>query len=513
MCELLDEKVSKNNFELTEEQKDIINTLYTDEQNIKINAYAGSGKTAVLLELAKEIRKNDQDCKILYVVFNRSMLEESKNKFGELGLNVECQTTHGFALKRFSAMTDEDISIIPSLDFNTFMEIKNNKKYAKSWIKFKTINELLNAFCLTYDDLDTFIGNIYKQNQYNLQSKVSINERDFFKDIYNYMIDNNLYTHGMYLKEYACNSRDKITSYKYILLDEAQDTNLMFYRILKRMKYNKLYIVGDKMQNIYQFAKTINIFDKIDGNDYNLSTSFRINNHECKLANDILYKHYHNFKKNSIKNFKNRTKVNNTKEKTILFRLNSTLFEYATNLISNADNIKVNFMDTNNQGHADGFDSCFNDMLYFYYRLLDSYDTIKANELKKQFSFSVCKLTDNYAKISKKENMSLYHYLIRNKAILPLDYIKYFNFFMLNELDIIEVLNKVRNSENCENPNKIYNLSTVHRYKGLEAENVKIAPDEWSIKTDAECNLCYVAVTRATTKMDAKPIEELLDNV
>lgn len=496
--------------ELTQEQKDIVNTVYNDEKIIKINAYAGCGKSSTLVEVVKEIRKKDKTSKILYVVFNRSMLEEAKEKFA--GLDVECQTTHGFALKRFSAMQDGEIEVVPALDFNIFIELKNSAKYAKSWVSFKTINELLQAYCLTYDDLDTFVGNIYKPNNYDLQVKVSLTERNFFVDLYNYMINNHIYTHGMYLKCYACEGRDKITSYKYVLLDECQDTNLHFYRILKRMQYDKLYCVGDTYQSIYQFCKIVNIFDKLDGVTFNLSQSFRINDMECELANNILQYHYKDFSKGAIKNYFNRTEIEDKSKKTILFRLNSTLFEYAVTLISMADNIKVHFMDVNANGNVDKFEECFNDMLYFYYRLLDSYKSEVAQEFKRTFRFGTCKLVDNYIKIAKKENKGLYHYLIRNKVILPLDYQKYFNFFVINELDIIDVINKVKRSEDCENPNKEYFLSTAHRYKGLEAEHVKVAPDEWSLKTDAEVNLCYVACTRATKRLEAQPIIDLLES-
>lgn len=496
-------------YELTDEQKLIIDTVHNNEKVIKINAYAGCGKSSTLVEVVKEIRKNDKDSKILYVVFNRSMLEEAKEKFAEL--NVECQTTHGFALKRFSAIKDGKIEVIPALDFNMFMKMKNSKKYSRAWIRFKAINELLNSFCLTYDDLDTFVSNIYKKNDYDIQEKVTLNERDFFVDLYNYMIEHNFYTHGMYLKEYACNCKDKITSYRYVLLDEAQDVNLHFYCILKRMRYDKLYCVGDAFQNIYKFCKTINIFDKLEGNTYNLSKSFRINDEGCKLANRILSYHYDNFEKGAIKNYFNRTEIQDTSKKTILFRLNSTLFEYAVNLISMADDIKVHFMDVGQNGNTDKFEECFNDMLYFYYRLLDSYKSEVAIEFKRTFKFSTCKLVDNYIKICKKENIGLYHYLCKNKSILPLDYIKYFNFFILNEIDIIDVVNKVKKSEDCENPNKEYFLSTAHRYKGLEAEHVKIAPDDWSLKSDAEANLCYVACTRAKAKLEARPILDLLE--
>lgn len=495
--------------ELTKEQNEIIESLKNDEKIVKINAFAGCGKSSTLVEVVKEIRKTDKDSKILYVVFNRSMLQEAKEKFE--GLNVECQTTHGFALKRFSALNDGDITVVPALDFNIFIELKNSPKYAKAWVNYKTINELLNKFCLTYDDLDTFISNLYKNNDYNIECKVSLTERNFFVDLYNYMIDSHIYTHGMYLKCYACEGMDKITSYKYVLLDECQDTNLMFYRILKRMRYDKLYCVGDNYQSIYQFCKIVNIFDKLDGVTYNLSQSFRINNAECDLANRILARHYDTFNKGAIKNYFNRTEIKDKSKKTILFRLNSTLFEYAVNLISQTDNIKVHFMDTNSSGNVDKFEECFNDMLYFYYQLLESYKSDVALEFKMTFNFKTCKITDNFIKIAKKENKGLYHYLCRNKSVLPLDYIKYFNFFMLNEMDIINVINKVKASEDCENPNKEYFLSTAHRYKGLEAEHVKIAPDDWSIKTDAEANLCYVACTRATAKLEAQPIEDLLE--
>lgn len=500
-----------NERKLTDEQIKIINTLNTDEKIIKINAFAGCGKTSTMVEVVKEIRKIDKDSKILYVVFNRNMLEEAKEKFKDL--NVECQTTHGFALKRFSAIKDGLVEVIPALDFNMFMELKNSQKYLKSWVRFKVINELLNKFCLTYDDLDTFIGNLYKTNNYDIQDKISLTERDFFVDLYNYMIEHGYYTHGMYLKSYACECADKIVSYKYIILDEMQDTNLFFYRILKRMRYDKLYAVGDIYQNIYQFAKTVNVFNKLEGNTYNLSKSFRINNEVGKLANDILSKHYKDFKQNSIKNYFNRTELEDDTKKTILFRLNATLFEYAVNLISETDNTKVHFLSNNDKGRTEGFEECFNDMLYFYYRLLESYKSDIADKFKQEFKFKSCKIVDNYIKICQKEKIGLYHYLCRNKTILPLDYIKYFNFFILNELDIINIVNKVKNSENCENPTKEYFLMTAFVAKGLEwGWYVKIAPDAWSMNTDAECNLCYVAVTRAKTQIDARPIISLLEH-
>lgn len=495
-------------YELTDEQKAIIKTVHNDEKIIKINSVAGSGKSSTLLEIAKEIRKTDKDIKIYYFVFNKLMVEEAKKMFE--GLDVQCFTTHSFALRRFTAINKNPIEVIPGLDFNIFMELKNNKKYCKKWIRFKTINELLNQFCLCFDNIDDFCINIYKKpKNYGITDRIVEVEIDFLKDIYNYMISNNIYTHGLYLKCYACDCKDKIST-PILLLDECQDTSLMFYGILKRMNYKKLYACGDVKQNIYQFCKTINIFNKIEGKTYPLSVSFRINNKACDLANRVLAHHYKDFKYGDLKNLQNRTKLEDNSKKTILFRYNSSLFIYATQLISQIDGIKVIFMGTDGSSACDNFDECFNDMLYFYYRLIKSQNEEKANEFRSTFNFKANKTVDNYIKIAEKENKNIYHYLYKNKDILSLDFRKYLNFFLLNEIDIIEVVKKVKASEECINPSKTYFLSTAHRYKGLEAEHVKVAPDEWSISSDAECNLTYIAVTRSTKVLEAQPIEDLL---
>ena len=63
-----------------------------------------------------------------------------------------------------NAIKNGEIEVIPALDFNMFMEMKNSKKYSKAWVRFKAVNELLNKFCLTYDDVDTFVANIYRKN-------------------------------------------------------------------------------------------------------------------------------------------------------------------------------------------------------------------------------------------------------------------------------------------------------------------------------------------------------------
>lgn len=501
-------------FELTQEQKDIVNTVYDKDKIIKIQARAGSGKTKTLIELTKEIRKTDKKSKILYLVFNRSMIEDSKQKFEELGLNVECYTTHSFCLRRFNMLHDDiDMEVMTSINYADYMKVKStNSKY--KYCKFKNIVDMFNSYCLCFDTLDDFCVNV-KSNQKNYElamNKLTSSEIEFFKDLYQYFIKKGKYLHNMYVKEYVCNTADKVRGYKYILLDEAQDTNLMAFAMLKRFIYNKMWVVGDSHQCLYRFLHTIDVFDKFKGTEYPLTTSFRFNNEVCDLANKILQ--LKPSFKGKINNFHNDTEVKDKTQKAILFRTNATMFMYAVDLIKNTENTKVKFMDVKNGNQADNFESVFSDMIYFFSKLLENRNKDEYFELyKNTFKTIRCKQVDDYVKIAEKEGYNnLYRFLYQNKQVLSVDYARYFTFFLQNELDIIDILEKVRSSEDCENPIKTYTLLTVHRSKGLEFENVKIAPDKWRIDSDDEINILYVAVTRAKHKLDHSAIDMLIDN-
>ena len=144
--------------ELTQEQKNILETVSNSvDKEIKVDSVAGSGKSFILVEVAKKYQELNPSAKMMYFVFNRLMLEEAKERFRKAGVNIECFTTHSFALRRFKAIKKIDFEPISDLDFKTFMEIKNKKDFSKKWINFKNIKELFNQYCLTYDNLDIFL--------------------------------------------------------------------------------------------------------------------------------------------------------------------------------------------------------------------------------------------------------------------------------------------------------------------------------------------------------------------
>lgn len=504
--------------ELTKEQNEILETLNNDEKVVKIDAFAGAAKTTTLVELVKKIRETNKTSKILYIVFNKAMVEDAKKKFDSLGLNVDCYTTHSFALRRFTALKDGNVKVMPNIDYSDYLKIKGaNFKY--KYAKYKNILDMFTEYCLTFDNLETFCDNIKEKKdlkKYNLdKNNIKSYEVDFFEELYQYFLDNGKYLHNMYLKEYSCNCNDLIRGYDYFCADELQDLNPLMLNIIKRIRYKKMWGVGDRNQQIYAWNGAINALAKIEGRTLPLSTSFRFNDEICKVANDILaLKKNSNFKHGDIKNFHNNTDIENINKKTILFRKNSTMFEYAVELVKNADNIKVHFMDIVNGQKGECFDETFSEMLYFYNKLLEAKNPYSETLqiYRSRFNIKRSKNIDGYVNIAKKENSDLYKYLCYNKSVLSLDLAKFFNFFLINEKEIVDVLEKVRGSEDNTNPNKEYYLCTAHASKGREWSWVKIANDDWRLTPDDEINLLYVACTRARNKLDYSSVYDLIYN-
>ena len=70
-----------------------------------------------------------------------------KIKFDSQDLNVDCYTTHSFALRRYSALKNGEVEVMPNIDYSDYMKIKNTKiKYKYS--KYKNILDMFTEYCL-----------------------------------------------------------------------------------------------------------------------------------------------------------------------------------------------------------------------------------------------------------------------------------------------------------------------------------------------------------------------------
>ncbi|EAR96588.3 UvrD/REP family helicase (macronuclear) [Tetrahymena thermophila SB210] len=245
-----------NILKYTNEQLEFIHA--PKNRDIKITACAGSGKTQCVLEFTKQALKEGFNPKeICITTFNIQASNDMKKRAIEL-------------MGKFQA---DQIEI---LNFDKIIT-----KFFKMIQKSKSQKEL------------------NKQNQKENKNQQSIEltlaEKQF--QLYQDLQDESL-------------SKHIFESYKLIIFDEFQDINQLQYEILmlfKRIGKSIIVVVGDDLQNIYEFRgsdykflKSQIIEDinkenkKFYGNEnfnmleYNLTTNFRCSSKITAFANDII---------------------------------------------------------------------------------------------------------------------------------------------------------------------------------------------------------------------------------
>ena len=247
---------------LTEEQKNIISLAgkMQDGEYMKINACAGSGKTATLLEIVRAYPRK----RFLYIVFNRENKEEMKRRGGYR--NVDILTTHGLAHRELHIHS----AVISSY--------RLDKLCAALGVMPQ---ELRNAgFQKQFSDF-LHTDDVYPPEEI----------ADYFFGVLEAARCGAIpYTHDLYLKEYMmllASGEMELDCYDYILLDEAQDTNPAVYGIFQLAAGRKI-MVGDVNQNIYSFRKTINVMKRQTDYVGQLTKCFRCASEHLAKAEALL---------------------------------------------------------------------------------------------------------------------------------------------------------------------------------------------------------------------------------
>lgn len=263
------EKTQKDISNLTQQQKDILESVKKHKQ-IKINAFAGTGKTTTLRLIAQKYHHH----KILYLAFNSAIKNEATTIFPN---NTSVKTTHGLAFSAIKKYTKIDLNQLVNyraIDISKIFEISYNQ--AISALKI----------------FENFCNN----------TKESISSEDIehktAKKIFDQMLIGVLKpNHNFYLKYYyLLLSKNQIPQFHYdiIMLDEAQDTNEVTLGIFQALHSQTKIYVGDKHQQIYSFRGSKNALDKMPcDKEFYLSLSFRFNQEIANFAN-ILLKNFKN---------------------------------------------------------------------------------------------------------------------------------------------------------------------------------------------------------------------------
>ncbi|MBD5586780.1 helicase [Clostridium botulinum] len=280
---------------LNDKQKKVINTL---DKNILLLSSAGTGKTKTLSMrigniIAKNLALGEQ---ILCLTFTNRACKEMKEKIietvGKEGLKVTVKTFHSFCFdvikKEAKKNTDisSDFTIYDEEDTKEIISELNSYKFNVSClqrfiniVKEKSINYKDRDYKDVIDTMIKYNSNIFNDICKNEKYMVDKTLVDYLK-IYGYLMvisyDKKLYErHGLdfndlIIKVYDLFQKDKITTYwrekyKFIHIDEMQDTSEIEYNIVSKLFINNnIMLSGDYYQTIYEWrgSNPIIIFDK-----------------------------------------------------------------------------------------------------------------------------------------------------------------------------------------------------------------------------------------------------------
>ncbi|MGV1785846.1 MULTISPECIES: UvrD-helicase domain-containing protein [Agrobacterium] len=284
----------KPKFTPTDEQAAALDS-FLQGKSLKINAFAGSGKTSTLQLLANATGLRGQ-----YLAFNKSIVADAGEKFPD---TVDCSTSHSLAFRAAPAGYKQDIGKLTNRctakQLVEVLDIKRRRfgdKYAvtpdsQGYLYLETIRRYaqsaddeigpqhvptLGALRAAPDDILEEVTGFALDGAREVWSRM-LSERDPLP-----------LGHDGYLKLWGL-SRPIIAA-DYIMLDEAQDTNPVVLDILQRQRGQLIY-VGDRYQQIYEWRGAVNAMESIetDASTY-LTTSFRFGNGIAGLATKMLVK-------------------------------------------------------------------------------------------------------------------------------------------------------------------------------------------------------------------------------
>jgi len=287
------------------------------EGPLLVLAGAGSGKTKVLTTriayLIKE--KNIDPFNILAITFTNKAAKEMKERIismlGSIGYSMQISTFHSFGLfiikenyellgykPNFTIIdSDDSLTIIKKIlkEMNIDPKLYNPKAIKNSISNAK--NELINPDSYSRyvgSDFEEKVLEVYKRYQERLITNNSLDFDDLLMKPIE-LFNNN----PSVLQKYQ-------ERFKYILIDEYQDTNEAQYILSKMLsaKYKNICVVGDDSQAIYSWRganyRNILNFEK----DYKdtkivfLEENYRSTKNILNAANDVI-------KNNTMKKDKN----------------------------------------------------------------------------------------------------------------------------------------------------------------------------------------------------------------
>lgn len=345
---------------LNEEQRKPV--LHT-EGPLMVIAGAGSGKTRVLTyKIIHLLKKGVSPFNILALTFTNKAAKEMKQRISKLTNDNQAKSiwmgTFHSVFARILRSESELIGFPPNFTIydsydseklisNIIKEMNLNKDFYKAKGIKNRVSSLKNSFITPKNYF----------NQPELIESDKLANRIQFGEIYRNYVDRCFKSAVMDFDDLLLKTNQLLNSspetlikyqkiFKYILVDEYQDTNYSQYLIIKSLadRYQNLCVVGDDSQSIYSFrgANIDNIlnFKKNypECTTYKLEQNYRSSKNIVEGANSLI-------KKNKYKIDKNIWTLNDSGSKIILNRSQNDSDEgrfVASNIFEEKNNNQLN---------------------------------------------------------------------------------------------------------------------------------------------------------------------------
>lgn len=288
---------------LNERQKEAV---ITTEGPVLVIAGAGSGKTKVLTTriayLIENKKVNSEN--ILAITFTNKAAKEMKDRVSNIlkrdVRRMHISTFHSFGveiLREYGYLVniDKNFTILDSDDSLKVIKIIIDDMNLNKTISPKHVKEVISSY-----KNKLVLPEEAEKNTYTFEEKqiVDIYEK-YNKKLYNSNsvdFDDLLLIPYLILDKYNAVLEYFQEKYKYILIDEYQDTNDAQYFLVKMLsaKYKNLFVVGDSDQSIYSFRganyKNILNFTKDFPNAkvIKLEQNYRSTNNILSIANNVI---------------------------------------------------------------------------------------------------------------------------------------------------------------------------------------------------------------------------------
>ncbi|MCO4814524.1 MAG: UvrD-helicase domain-containing protein [Flavobacteriales bacterium] len=285
-------------------------------------AGAGSGKTRVLTyRIAHMIEKNVDPFNIMALTFTNKAAKEMTERIGQIvgsseAKNITMGTFHSVfsRILRFNADRlgyPTNFTIYDTQDSKSLLKeiIKGFSLDEKAYKPGNVLGRISSAKnnLISPEDYETN-GNIQEEDRRAKRPEMARVYRSYAKRCFNagaMDFDDLLYQTNVLLRDFPEVLHHYQQKFKYILVDEYQDTNFSQYLIVKKLVavFENICVVGDDAQSIYSFrgANIQNILnfkkDYPDFKLFKLEQNYRSTNNIVQAANGVIAKNKDQIKK------------------------------------------------------------------------------------------------------------------------------------------------------------------------------------------------------------------------